>query len=213
MAGERFINYFQKRKVAKFCSYLNRKEQGMYRKIFLLMIVSTFLFVAGNSAFAQAPGSMAYQGRLVNTTGDPITAASTVIFSIYVDASGGTALWAETLSVQPNDQGIFTVELGATHALTGTVFDGVKRWLGIKVGADAEMIPRQFLTSAPYAISATNIGDSAVTTGKIKDSVITQSKFAAGVSLPPIRRGGRQSFRHISRSGNRGGCGRDGTTG
>ena len=157
----------------------------MYRKIFFLMVSSALLFAVAGFVSAQAPASMAYQGRLVGTAGDPVTAVSTVIFSIYADASGGTAFWAETLSVQPNDQGIFTVELGATHSLTGSTFDGTKRWLGLKVGADAEMTPRQFLTSSPYAISATNIADSSVTTGKIKDSSITQSKLASGVSLPP----------------------------
>jgi hypothetical protein len=135
--------------------------------------------------YAQAPTSMVYQGRLINTAGDPITAISNVVFSIYADASGGTALWAETLSVAPNDQGIFTIQLGGAHPLSGAVFDGSVRFLGIKVGDDAEMIPRQFLASAPYAISAANIPDSVVTTAKIKDSSITQEKLAPGVTLPP----------------------------
>lgn len=150
-----------------------------------MMMLSALLFAVAGLVFAQAPASMAYQGRLVSTAGDPISAVSTVIFSLYVDASGGAPLWAETLSVQPNDQGIFTVELGATHSLTGSIFDGTKRWLGLKVGSDAEMTPRQFLTSSPYAINAANIPDSSITTGKIKDSSITQSKLASGISLPP----------------------------
>jgi hypothetical protein len=155
----------------------------MHKKIIILALV--LIGVTVSEIYAQAPSTMAYQGRLTNITGDPITAVSNVIFSVYVGASGGTALWAETLSVAPNDQGIFTIELGNTRPLSSVVFDGSVRFIGIKVGDDAEMIPRQFVTSAPYAISAANIPDSVVTSGKIKDGAVTQSKIADDVTFPP----------------------------
>jgi hypothetical protein len=103
-------------------------------------------------AGAQAPTTMAYQGRLLSAAGAPVAATTSVVFSIYAAASGGSAVWTETISVTPDANGVFTVPLGATSALNTTVFDGTVRYLGIKAGADAEMTPRQALSSVPYAL-------------------------------------------------------------
>ncbi len=103
-------------------------------------------------AGAQAPTTMAYQGRLLAATGAPVTAATSVAFRIYAAASGGTALWTETRSVTPDANGVFTIDLGATTPLTTTIFDGTVRYLGLQAGADAEMTPRQALSAVPYAL-------------------------------------------------------------
>ncbi len=103
-------------------------------------------------AGAQAPTTMAYQGRLLTAAGAPVLTTTSVVFSIYAAASGGSAVWTETISVTPDANGVFTVNLGATSALTTTVFDGTVRYLGIKADADAEMTPRQALSSVPYAL-------------------------------------------------------------
>ena len=100
---------------------------------------------------AQAPNSIVYQGRLTDAAGDPITTSTSVTFNIYAAATGGTALFTSTQSVTPDANGVFTVELSP---MTGTILDGSKRYLGLKIGADAEMTPRQLLTSAPYAYSS-----------------------------------------------------------
>ncbi len=119
------------------------------------MISVTILLLAlclASLAAAQAPTTMMYQGRLTNATGAPITSATSVVFSIYTVATGGTALWTETKSITPDAQGIFTVELGLTTPLTATMFaSGAKMYIGIKAGTDAEMTPRQVLTSVPFA--------------------------------------------------------------
>lgn len=110
--------------------------------------------LAGTVAQAQAPTTMVYQGRLLTAAGLPVTAATSVTFRIFSVASGGSALWTETRSVTPDVNGVFTIELGTTTALTTSVFDGSVRYLGIQVSGESEMTPRQVLSSTPYALRA-----------------------------------------------------------
>src|SRR5207344_2727689 len=61
--------------------------------------------------------------------------------------------------------GLYSVVLGTNAALT-LPFD-VQYYLGVTVGADAEMTPRQALTASPYALNAASVADGAVTLSKI----------------------------------------------
>lgn len=105
-------------------------------------------------AMAQAPNTITYQGKLTDDSGRPITVATDVIFAIYSGSTGGTPLYTTTLSITPDINGIFTVALGPIAA---SVFDGSARYLGITVGSDAEMTPRQLLASTPYSFNANNV--------------------------------------------------------
>jgi hypothetical protein len=119
-------------------------------RIAIVLLLAGLL--AGGVAQAAAPGTMVYQGRLLASTGFPITATTSVTFRIYAAASGGTALWTQTISITPDVNGVFTVLLGSpSPALTASVFDGTTRYLGIQVASEAEMTPRQALSSSPYA--------------------------------------------------------------
>ena len=61
-------------------------------------------------------------------------------FSIY--STGSTALWSETQSVAVIE-GIFNVHLGTVNSFPTNLFiDPGERYLGVKVGAELEMIPR-----------------------------------------------------------------------
>jgi len=136
---------------------------GRITKVFLIGLAVSILTAA--FAAAQAPSTISYQGRLTNAAGQPITATTSVVFAIYSASTGGTALYTTTKSVTPDDNGIFTVELGP---FATTVFDGSKRYLGIKAGTDAEMTPRQLITSAPYSLGvadAAGVGTSVANTG------------------------------------------------
>ncbi len=119
----------------------------MFRSITYILTVA--LLVVGGSVLAQAPNTITYQGKLTDAGGAAITGATDVVFAIYAAASGGSALWSSgTVSIDPDDNGVFTVELGP---IPPNVFDGSKRYLGITVSGDPQMTPRQLITSAPYA--------------------------------------------------------------
>ena len=44
------------------------------------------------------PNTINYQGYLTDSAGTPINATVPIIFSLYSDPTGGTALWTETLA-------------------------------------------------------------------------------------------------------------------
>ena len=148
----------------------------MLRKNFNIgLLALAILLMAALPAAAQAPGTISYQGRLADDAGAPITTAVSVTFGIYAAASGGTALYSQVIGFTPDANGIFTVQLGPFGA---TVFDGNARYLGIKVGADPEMTPRQMINAAPYSLNTNNIPDDAITSAKIATGAVGNSDLA-----------------------------------
>jgi len=121
--------------------------------------LAAILLLPAAVAVAQAPATMMYQGRLTDLDGAPLTGSRTVTFRMYSVATGGTSLWSETRSVTPDANGVFTAELGTTTPIDRSIFDGSKRYLGITISGDSEMLPRQVIVSSPYAISARIAGE------------------------------------------------------
>ena len=117
----------------------------------VLWMTCVILIIAASFAAAQTANTIVYQGKLTDAAGTAISANTNVRFRIYTGPSGGTAQYDTTASLTPDNNGVFTVELGP---LSTTLMDGAKHYLGITVGADAEMTPRQVLTSAPSAHTA-----------------------------------------------------------
>ena len=89
------------------------------------------------------------QGRLTDASSNPLTGTYDITFSIYDRATGGTALCTDLDSVQVTE-GLFSAEL---NFCTGDDIDGRQLWLGVKVGSDPEMTPRQGIYAVPYAWS------------------------------------------------------------
>ena len=95
--------------------------------------------------------SINYEGRLTDSGGNPLSGMYTMTFVLYETATGGTALATDTHSVTVTD-GLFstTINLGSYYFY---YLDGRALWLGITVGADPEMTPRQPFQPVPYALS------------------------------------------------------------
>ena len=111
-----------------------------------------------SSLTATSTGSIAYQGRLADASGAPLTGTYIIVFRLYNVASGGSPLWEESWtganSVQVNG-GLFNVMLGSLTPIPQNVINGNSSlWLGVDVGTDAEMTPRVQLGSVPYAIQS-----------------------------------------------------------
>lgn len=128
----------------------------MCKKVTLVIMLVLGLCVAlAGTSTAQAPNTILYQGRLTTAAGAALSSdTATVLFAIYAAASGGTALWSASYPCSTDVNGVFTKELGP---IALSVFDGSKRYLGLKVRADAEMTPRQILTSAPYSYQTMDV--------------------------------------------------------
>lgn len=124
-------------------------EMSFVRSLRLLSVVGILLCV--EIATATAPSKISYQGRLLDSNGDPVSDNNySVTFSIYSVASGGTALWSETQSVS-TASGLFATNLGLTNPLSEEYFSGPTRYLGIQIGSDPEIVPRTLLTSVPFS--------------------------------------------------------------
>jgi hypothetical protein len=165
--------------------------------LFTLLVVGALLWAASAGALPlRAPaaaststGTIAYQGRLADANGSPLTGTYNMIFRLYDAATGGTPLWTEQWTgsngVKVSD-GLFNVMLGSlTPIPTSLVTDHASLFLGITVGTDDEMTPRVQLGSVPFAVQALTVPDGSVTTAKIADGAVTQAKLGADVSLVP----------------------------
>jgi hypothetical protein len=108
-------------------------------------------------ATTATPSLMSYQGQLNDAGGNPLTGIYNMVFTIYDDASlGGPThiVWQEAQNGTNVRNGLFSVMLGnGTPAvpLSADVFASPDRWLGIKIGADPEIVPRSRLQSVAYS--------------------------------------------------------------
>ncbi|MFO0760807.1 MAG: fibrinogen-like YCDxxxxGGGW domain-containing protein [Byssovorax sp.] len=129
-------------------------RRGFGRRIAALSAPALLLLPA--LALAGTPSTMTEQGRLFDASGAPLNAPASIQFAIYASAAGGAPLWTET-HVIALDEGYFSVDLGALAPFPASLWDGSVRYMGITVGADPEMSPRQSIASVPYASMAGDV--------------------------------------------------------
>src|SRR4051794_16848337 len=121
--------------------------------------------------FAQAqqsgnvPRLLRFGSTVKSADGTPRTGVVGVMFSLYTEQQGGTALWTELQNVTLDATGQYTVLLDSQHsdddpAELFTMNEA--RWLGIQVEAEPEQA-RVLLVSVPYALKA---GDAETLGGK-----------------------------------------------
>lgn len=89
------------------------------------------------------------QGRLTSASGVPLNGNYSIRASLYDVPSGGTELCSDTRTVSVTN-GLFKMDI---RNCTSAAFNGQQLYLGIKVGADDEMTPRQAIYPVPYAWS------------------------------------------------------------
>ena len=107
-------------------------------------------------ASAAVPQYLNINGRLSNTTEFPQSGRFIFNFTLYNAPGGGTTIWTEIQNISV-DRGRFNATLGLNTSLAGVNFNQ-QYWLGVKVGTDAEMVPRLRITSNPFVFRA-NITD------------------------------------------------------
>lgn len=132
-------------------------------RFLLVLLLAGFLCTAiANFSYAGVPQMINYQGTLTDTGGNPVPNGNyNIEFKIYDVASGGAALWSEKWDLTTSQVtvvgGIFNVMLGFQSPIPVSFFaDHPLTYLGIKVGTDSEMLPRQQITSVGYAFTAGN---------------------------------------------------------
>ncbi len=87
------------------------------------------------------------QGRLTNTNGSPLNGTYSVTARLYDASTGGTVLCEDEDEVTAT-KGLFNMNMNFCSA---SDIDGERIYLGIQVGSDPEMSPRQTIYPVPYA--------------------------------------------------------------
>src|SRR5712692_2129147 len=104
------------------------------------------------------PRLIKFAGTLKDAQGKPLSNTVGLTFAIYKEQEGGAPLWLETQNAQLDEQGHYSVLLGATKSegLPLELFSsGAPRWLGVQVQLPGEVeAPRVLLVSVPYALKA-----------------------------------------------------------
>ncbi len=135
-------------------------QKYKFKKIRAAAALFTAVFLTAVSGgtprvFASVPTTMSYQGILKDSSSNYLTGTYSMTFKLYNVSTGGTALWTETQSSVSVSSGKFSVTLGGTTPIT--LAFSADYWLGITVGADAEMTPRIKLATTGYAYMAENV--------------------------------------------------------
>lgn len=143
---------------------INVDNKILWMLVSLLLCMTLFLTARVATAdrtfqesVAVSQAKLHYQGRLLDpSTGAPKADGTyTMLFGAYTTPTGGSPLWTETKDVTVA-RGIFSTLLGDTASFPASLFNGQDLWLGISVGADPQMSPRQPLAYVPYAFYAAN---------------------------------------------------------
>jgi hypothetical protein len=115
--------------------------------------IALALSLALSTAALAVPMQLTHQGSLSDSAGVPLEGAHQLTVSIFADASGGSALWTDTLDANL-EGGAFSVVLGAGAAMDAGIFDGSVRYVELAVDGGAPLPQRLPLTSVPYAVRA-----------------------------------------------------------
>lgn len=106
------------------------------------------------------------------------SSVANVTFALYADAQGGSPSWEETQNVTLDEQGRFTVLLGATsnEGLPLSLFvSGEARWLAVRLADEGAVEQsRVQLVSVPYALAAgdaQSLGGRPVSDFQLKKSI------------------------------------------
>jgi len=164
-----------------------------------LLLVLALAFSASLISAAPLDTAFTYQGKLA-VSGAPASGSYDLTFTLYGDASGGTAV-AGPLTNSPVSvsNGLFTVAVDFGFG----IFTGDARWLEIGVRTNGSLddfislAPRQALTATPYALHALSAGAAAsavAVTGPVAASQLTgtisSNNIGAGsITMPMIASG------------------------
>jgi hypothetical protein len=164
----------------------------------IVCILALVASLAAAPALGQGsvPDLISYQGRLLDSSGQPVTGPHNIQFQLYDVAAGGTAFWTSFSSgLEVGEGGLLTVGVGqlSTSVLAGRP----EAWLEIVLDFQA-LSPRVKLMSVPYSLiaeRALGVSNGSITSASIapgqvvtslnglKDSVTLQA--GNGVTINP----------------------------
>ncbi|MDR3256540.1 MAG: hypothetical protein LBT18_02655 [Endomicrobium sp.] len=158
-------------------------------KLFLLLLSIAILFC--NKIFADVPQTLAFQGRITDNAGVPIT--ETGNFEFQFNDGTNSPVSVNITAIITN--GLYSINIDLSPVLGILNFDNQINVTVIYNGNNLGITP---LTASPYAlcikdgiVTANKIQDNAVTTAKIASNAVTNVKIADGtITASKIQGGG-----------------------
>lgn len=123
-------------------------------------------------ADAAIPQTINYQSRLLTPGGLPVTSTTVIQLSFYLHSTDGSfgdastqvgpLVWKEVYDqgsgacsmITPDAKGYFFLKLGSCSPFPSYLDFSQIMYVGVKIGTDAEALPRVQLSSHPYALNA-----------------------------------------------------------
>ena len=119
------------------------------KNLMILFAIAVLVsLTVGIVSAAPVTQNITYQGKLMDAAGNPLTGPLNIWFRLYSSFSGGSPLASNYQSQVQAINGLFTTPV----TFDSSFFDGQALWLGVTVGNDAEMTPRQEIRPVPYAL-------------------------------------------------------------
>jgi site-specific recombinase XerD len=163
--------------------YLKNKQYNRYQNasfstfipfIGFCTVIIGVTYILYNSNFSQKKTlgtsttintrTISFKGRLTDITNTPLTGTKPIRFSLYnsTTASGSALLWQEVQPVNFDNDGNFSVLLGnmspSSNPLTQDLFStNDALYVGITIGTNQELFPREQLTNVSYASNANTV--------------------------------------------------------
>ncbi len=100
---------------------------------------------------AQPPDLLLYQGRILDSSGDPVDGTADFELHLYTQESGGSPIWQQAINGVEVSNGIYRLYFG--DASLAVALTNEMCWLELEVDGDLHG-PRQRLVSVPYALRA-----------------------------------------------------------
>ena len=146
--------------------------------ILLLVFVSIGYLILVSSLYAAVPQRINYQGKLLDSGGEPVSNGNrNITFRIFNVSTLGVALWSETQSVNTQD-GLFNVILGSISSIN--LDFNQDYWLEVQVSGDGAMTPRHRLVSVPYSFRAEDANNSEQLNSQSAGYYLNASNINAG---------------------------------
>ena len=153
-----------------------------------LAVACLLVAASASCAFGGDDFAFAYRGTINGAT---IPERVDVQFALYDRAVGGSPLWTATNSVMPSADGVFQCEL-AGEGLAAAFTNANARFIGVRIGNEAELYPRQEVFASPVAGLAKSAARLAP--GGIADEVEAKSISAQTMTVAGLDLGGKLSF-------------------
>jgi len=188
------------------------REKNLITKI--LPNVSTILVVAVmlivNRVLAEPSGSpamqtgemnqLSYQGTLLDNEGNPVDGYRDITFRIYNHPTDATFLWEEAhtgMNAVPVSSGLFNVLLGSLNPIPDLVWNEGDLYLGVQVGSDTELAPRELINLLPARIAPESLNGNVIAPGTLNRNSLRNYLFYYNsdgiIALRDYQKGGSET--------------------